>query len=183
MRFAAAWTGVVALAACGFAAPSVSAASQRDAVGCALGDCDIPWAWDDDRLPPPENPPYPQGFVLTVQVPPDGRATGNGERPLSRYPQIAEALGRCWDPSAVVGDRHWGAITVRVSFKRNGSVNGVPRITYVDRLADKSVDADLRRSLLAALARCAPLPFSGSLGGAVAGQIFTIRFVQKGNQA
>lgn len=183
MRVGAAWIGALLLATDGLAASPVSAASQRGAVGCALGDCDIPWAWDDDRLPPPVDPPYPQGFVLTVQVPPDGSASGGGERPLSRYPQIAETLGRCWDPSAVVGDRHWGAITLRVSFKRDGSVNGVPRITYVDRLADKSVDADLRRSLLSALAHCAPLPFSGSLGGAVAGQIFTIRFVQKGNQA
>ena len=145
---------------------------------CILGPCTIPWAWDDNELPAPEAPPYPQGFVLTVQVPPVGSGPASGR--LNRYAAVADALGRCWDPSAEVGGRHWGAVTLRLSFKRDGSVNGVPRVTYVDRLADRSVDADLRRSLTAALDRCTPLPFSPSLGNAIAGQIFSIRFIQRG---
>lgn len=164
----------------GLAAFPALASHDRGPVDCPGGDCDIPWAWDDNRLPSQDNPPLPEGFVLTVQVPPAAPSAPAPQGGLSRYPQVADALGRCWDPSDVVGDRHWGAITVRVSFKRDGSVNGVPRITYVDRLADRSIDADLRRSLLSALGRCTPLPFSGSLGRAIAGQIFTIRFVQKG---
>ncbi len=172
--------GAALVLAAGLAGPPASASQQRNAVDCALGFCDIPWAWDDNRPPVPDDPPLPEGFALTVQVPRAPASPRPVSARLDRYPQIADFLGRCWDPGSVVGDHHWGAITVRVSFKRDGSVNGLPRITYVDRLADKSVDADLRRSLLAALAQCTPLPLSGPLGQAIAGQIFTIRFVQKG---
>ena len=162
-------------------AGAVPAAGRRDALTCPAGFCDVPWAWDDNRIPPAEPLPYPQGFALTVLVPPGPRAQAVAARlPLDRYGQVADALARCWDPSAAVGDKHWGAVTVRVSFKRDGSVNGVPRITYVDPLVDRSATADLRASLLSALSRCAPLPFTASLGGAIAGQVFTIRFVQKG---
>ena len=180
MRRAPEAFGAALLAAAYLAGPSASASQHRNAVDCDLGGCDIPWAWDDNRTPPPENSPYPQGFALTVQVPP---AVANMPMSLparlDRYPQVADALSRCWDPT-FVGDHHWGAITVRVSFKSDGTVNGEPRITYVDHLADRSIEAGLRHSLLASLAQCTPLPFSASLGRAVAGQIFTIRFVQRG---
>ncbi len=155
------------------------AGHRRVAPTCPDGACDIPWAWDDNGVPPAEEPPYPHGFALTVPVPPRPQPVA-ARNAINRYTEVAEAIGRCWDPSAAVGNRHWGAITVRVSFKRDGSVYGVPRITYVDPLADKSAAADLRASLLQALARCAPLPFTPALGSAIAGEVFTIRFIQKG---
>ena len=167
--------GIAGVAALAAALPPAAPAFARHL--CRYGDCALPWGWDDEPAPPVE-PSYPQGFVLTIQMPP-----GPARRPgsvLNRYPEIGAALSACWDPSAAVGGARWGAITLRVSFKRDGSVNGIPKIVYVAGEADKSVDADLRRSLLEALAHCTPLALSPSLGQAIAGQIFAIRFTQRG---
>ena len=156
---------------------SPAVASHRHCRYCE----DIPWQWNDNESPSSENPPLPEGFVLTVPVPMDRqRAVAAPITNLSRYRDVADALARCWDPTSAVGDRPWGEVTLRVSFRRDGRINGIPRIVYGPHSADQRDIAEVRQSLLSALSRCSPLHFSPSLGNAVAGQIFAIRFVQQG---
>lgn len=138
---------------------------------------DLPFQWDLGRAPSVGNVPYPEGFALTVPVGPDEQPAKTA--PLDRYVDVAHALGRCWS-SALAGGR-WTDATLRVSFKRDGAVNGVPRVVHVSDAADRQTESGVRTSLLQALTHCAPLPFSPSLGKAVAGQIFAIRFVQTRN--
>ena len=118
-------------------------------------------------------PPLAHGFELTVRV-------GAGARfsvpaTLARYFDVGQALGACFVPPGGLG---WGAITLRVSFRRDGSVFGDPRIPYSDADSPEQ-KTELARSLLAALKRCTPLPLSPSLGGAIAGEIFAIRFIHQ----
>lgn len=139
---------------------------------------DIPFQWDFGRAPSFGDIPYPEGFALTVPVGPDEQLAARSGS-LDRYVDVANALGRCWS-SALAGG-HWTDATLRVSFKRDGAVNGVPRVVHVSNAADAQTESGVRNSLLQALTHCAPLPFSPSLGKAVAGQIFAIRFVQTRN--
>ena len=171
---AAATCGAAVLALAAAAVPARTGASAQE-WNCPYCD-DVPWGWDDNELPPADNPPLPQGFALTVPIPVRGPAAAT----LDRYGQVGEALGRCWDPAAAVGPRRWGATTLRVSFKRDGTVNGVPRVVYVADSADPEARSGVRSSLLAALDQCTPLHVSPSLGQAIAGQIFAIRFIQQG---
>ncbi len=155
-------------------------------------DCDdipfqdyIPFQWDWDggapeSAPPSSEVPYPQGFVLTVPVTP-GSASAQPRDTLNRYVEVGAALGRCWSGLLEPADAHWQDLTLRVSFKRDGTVNGIPRIVHVSDPADPQADARGRASLLSALGHCTPLPLSPSLGRAIAGQIFAIRFVQQRN--
>lgn len=148
-------------------------------------DCDgpdtmgIPFQWEDGAQAPPEIAPYPQGFALTVPVTPGLSPPGDAGRSLDRYVEVAAAIGRCWSPLLEAADARWRDVTLRVSFRRDGSVNGVPRIVHVSAPADPEATDRGRRSLLAALGQCTPLAFSPSLGRAIAGQIFAIRFVQQ----
>jgi hypothetical protein len=68
-------------------------------------------------------------------------------------------------------------MTVRFSFKRSGEIIGTPRLTF----ATAGVTADTRATYLkaidASLAGCAPLKFTGGLGGALAGRPIAIRYV------
>ncbi len=98
---------------------------------------------------------------------------------LETLREIAPALAKCWRPPAVEGV---GEVTVRLSFDRRGAIIGAPRISY-SRAVGPEQQRRLKDSLLAALARCAPLPVSPGLGAAIAGRIFAIRFIvaaQKG---
>ena len=63
-----------------------------------------------------------------------------------------------------------------VAFRRDGRVLGEPRITYRSPGPDEARE-DLRRSVLAAVNRCASLAFSPSFGQAIAGRPVAIRFV------
>ncbi|MBE7219438.1 MAG: hypothetical protein INR64_13265 [Caulobacteraceae bacterium] len=126
--------------------------------------------------------PYPQGFVLDV---PTATADGPGSalaRPVAKlntYRSVADALGRCWRPPATFAGQRWTTITLRVSFKRDGSVNGSPRIPYADPGLTADARSGLNQSLTAALQRCTPLDLTPGLGSAIAGQIFALRFIEQ----
>ena len=122
---------------------------------------------------PFSQPPLPGGFILTVPV--GAGQTFAVPATLNRYVDVGQALGQCFP--APEGPT-WASITLRVSFKRDGSVFGLPRIPYSDA-GTAEQKSDLAHSLLAGLKRCTPLPLSRSLGAAVAGEIFAIRFIHQ----
>jgi len=149
------------------ALPSGAAAARR--VHPAPGREDLPV----DRGPALFATAAAGGFILTVPV--GAGQTFAAPATLNRYVDVGQALGRCFP--APEGPT-WGSITLRVSFKRDGSVFGLPRISYSDT-GTAEQKSDLAHSLLAGLKRCTPLPLSPSLGAAVAGEIFAIRFIHQ----
>ena len=122
----------------------------------------------------PDNlPAFSHGFHLSVTV---GAGQSFAVPPtLGRFAEVGPALGRCF---TIPTDFAWGSVTLRVSFRRDGSVFGEPRVPYSDAATADQKSA-LARSLLDGLKRCAPLPLSPSLGAAVAGEIFAIRFIHE----
>ena len=104
-------------------------------------------------------------FIATVQ---QGRSFAG---PVNDLHGIAPAIAACWHPP------HEGdAVTLRLSFRRDGSVIGRPRITY-SQASGGDGGADLANSIFTALADCTPLPLTPQLGAAIAGRVFLIRFV------
>ncbi|GGK46176.1 hypothetical protein [Salinarimonas ramus] len=103
---------------------------------------------------------------------PAARAQSDG--PIDTLHGLVPALTRCWDaPAGTQGH----AVTVRLSLKRDGSLNGEPRITHSELPGDAATGRLFVASVLAALARCLPAPITDGLGGAIAGRPFTLRFV------
>ena len=105
-------------------------------------------------------PSLPHGFELTEEV------GGNGPRPavpatLNRFTEIGQALGACFAPLASAS---WASATLRISFKRDGSVFGQPLLPYIDADSEQQ-KSDLARSLDAALKTCTPLHLSPSPRG------------------
>ncbi len=124
---------------------------------------------NEDQLAAPV--PLSHGFHLTVPI--DNKPKAPPQ--LNRAYEVGRALGACWTPPL---DLNWTIITLRLSFKRDGSVNGEPRIPFSDA-GSAQQNSDLAHSLLAALKSCTPLPFSPSLGSAIAGEIFAISFTHQ----
>ena len=85
---------------------------------------------------------------------------------------IVRSIARCWHPPHE-GDE----ITLRMSFRRDGSIFGKPRITYMKADGGADGEAALATSIYDAIAICSPLRFTPSLGAAIAGRTFLIRFV------
>jgi len=95
--------------------------------------------------------------------------------PLNTLLDIRDAIRGCWKWPPASEVRQGMELTIRLSFKRSGEIFGA-KLTYETR----DVSDDERRMyygvLLDALKLCSPLPFSPSLGEAVAGRPFIFRF-------
>ena len=92
--------------------------------------------------------------------------------PVDLPRDVASAIAACWH-----APREGDEITFRTSFKRDGSIFGKPRITYMRSAAGADGNADLANSLLDAIKACNPLPFTPRLGAAIAGRVFLIRLI------
>jgi hypothetical protein len=92
---------------------------------------------------------------------------------------IKEAFARfrtCWKPPPASSANPDVEITAIVTFRRDGSIFGRPKITYESENATDNDRLLYRIAVMEALQRCTPMPFTEGMGGAVAGRPFAIRF-------
>jgi hypothetical protein len=101
-------------------------------------------------------------------------ARAEGER-LNTLRDIFITLQRCFKPPPT-SQANPIDITVIVSFTRDGAILGHPRISFESEKASDNDRLQYRLAAMEALQRCAPLPFTEALGGAVAGRPFAIPF-------
>ncbi len=124
--------------------------------------------------------PYGENLQLTIQsVPPhdDAQKYVRPDHDLDTIGDLFAELRSCWSPPPVDAAQAGMQMTVRFSFKRDGGIIAVPRMTF----ATSGVSADIRDTYLkainASLDACVPLKFTGNLGGALAGRPIAIRYV------
>jgi hypothetical protein len=72
-------------------------------------------------------------------------------------------------------------ITVMLSFRRNGEIFG-GQVTYQSPNVSEQERAVYAAALAATIKRCSPLPLSDSLGGAIAGRLFSFHFIDHRKQ-
>jgi hypothetical protein len=97
------------------------------------------------------------------------------DKPVNTIKDVFERLGTCWKPPPAAQAKAMD-ITIIVSFNRSGAIMGRPRITYESAEADDNDRLAYRVAVMEALQRCTPMPFTESMGGAVAGHPFAIKF-------
>jgi hypothetical protein len=85
-------------------------------------------------------------------------------------------LRTCWKPPPASRANPGIAITVIVSFTRNGDILGHPKITYESEQATDNDRLMYRIAVMEALQRCTPMPFTEGMAGAVAGRPFAVQF-------
>ncbi len=91
--------------------------------------------------------------------------------PVDFPPEVGPSIAACWR-APHPGDQ----ITVQLSFRRDGSIFGKPRVNYVNPMNGSSTQA-LAKSIFKAIDACLPLQFTPRLAANIAGQVFVIRFV------
>jgi hypothetical protein len=94
---------------------------------------------------------------------------------LDTIKDIVTRLHGCWKPPPLSRANPMD-ITVIVSFNREGSILGHPRITFESEHASDNDRLQYRIAVMETLQRCTPLPFTEGLGGAVAGRRFAVPF-------
>jgi hypothetical protein len=125
---------------------------------------------------------YPTGenLQLTIETVPSQDDAAKYVRPDHDLDTIADLfaeLRSCWSPPPADTASKDMQMSVRFSFKRSGEIIASPRLTF----ATPGVSADTRatyfKAITASLDGCAPLKFTGGLGGAIAGRPIAIRYV------
>ena len=95
--------------------------------------------------------------------------------PAASLPELWWALGVCAQVTGVPAGASGSEVIVMFSLKRDGSLLGLPRITYSHLFGD----ADTQRAFVAAaltmVAGCLPVEITDGLGGAVAGRPLRLR--------
>jgi hypothetical protein len=125
---------------------------------------------------------YPPGQDLRLTIRSRNAADGRrGEGSINTLRELFAALRACWRPPAADQARPGMELTVRFSFKRDGSLLGTPRFTYMSRAATPEQRDLYRRAVLDSLSACAPYPLTRGLGGAVAGRPIVIRYIDDRN--
>ena len=119
-------------------------------------------------------------WVAMGAMAPFSPALATGSPAIDSLRHIGPALFACWRTPGEVGDFE---VRVRLSFRRDGSVIGRPRVVFSRFLGGEAEQRIIVRAIADALAACTPVRFSPSLGGAVAGRIFTFRFAPPSRRA
>lgn len=87
--------------------------------------------------------------------------------------EMWDALARCWQPPAGSAGLE---VTVRFSLKRDGSLNGEPRITWLKEGGTDGQRQAFVASVFRALETVLPIPLTESMGNVTAGRPMTMRF-------
>jgi hypothetical protein len=101
--------------------------------------------------------------------------------PVHTLQDLSAAFAGCWSPPPADSERSPVDLTFQVSFKRSGELFGKPRaINFARQVTDKEREV-YYRAVAEAVERCAKMPFTESMGGAVAGQPFRVNFLDRRN--
>jgi hypothetical protein len=104
-------------------------------------------------------------------------ASGAHADPANSLHDLRQALGDCARHAQVAPEAAGSEITVLFTLKRDGSLQGKPRITYSRLIGDGIDQQAFVSALLSAIASCFPLPVTEGLGGAIAGRPIRFRLV------
>lgn len=124
--------------------------------------------------------PYRENLQLTIEsVPPQDQAAKyrKPDHDLDTIGDLFAALRSCWSPPPAETSREGMQMSVRFSFKRSGEIIAAPRLTFATSGAPADTRAIYLKAINASLDACAPLKFTGGLGGALAGRPIAIRYV------
>ncbi len=111
-------------------------------------------------------------FSALITLSGSGSWASQGKPPVYTPHDLFTALNRCWMPPPVELAKQGAEITVRASFRRDGTVIGQPRVAYFSHGVPEFAKNAYRHAIQQTFKRCEPFNFSGEFGAAFAGRIF-----------
>jgi hypothetical protein len=102
--------------------------------------------------------------------------------PASTLNGLWQLLGSCSQSVGRPAGSAGSEVTVLFSIKRDGSLQGQPRITHSKLVGDDASQKGFLAGVLGSIARCFPLSITDGLGGAVAGRPLRLRVVNRARE-
>jgi len=124
---------------------------------------------------------HAQGMVLQIEIRDDNTRPIRPHGAVNTLQDFMTALAACWSPPPLNARRQPLDLTFQVSFKRSGELFGKPRVVNFARSVTDEERQLYYTAVAEAVDRCVPMPFTESMGGAVAGRTFRINFLDRRN--
>ena len=122
-----------------------------------------------------------QGTILQIEITRSNLNPVRPTAPVRTLQDLSAAFAGCWSPPPPDSERAPVDLTFQVSFKRSGELFGKPRaIHFARQVTDKEREV-YYRAVAEAVGRCAQMPFTEAMGGAVAGRPFRVNFLDRRN--
>jgi hypothetical protein len=122
--------------------------------------------------------PFNEVPVLRVQGHTGPSEPLDRDHPAGRINEMGPLLSQCLELPPTDEARDGMRVTLKLAFKRDGSLLAPPRFTYITHNAPTDVKQVYREAALAMLDRCTPLPITEELGKAIAGRPFVIPIIE-----
>ena len=122
-----------------------------------------------------------QRTTLAIEIRGTNANPARPTAPVNNLQELSAALAACWSPPPA--DRERGPVDVifQVSFKRSGELFGKPRIVEFVRPVTPEERGRYYAAVAEAIDRCSQMPFTEKMGGAVAGRVFRVNFIDLRN--
>ena len=120
-------------------------------------------------------------WVVVQNAAPERQQRGQSIAPVNTIAEVFAAFRTCWRGPPEEMSRPGTEITIRFSFRRDGTMIGSPHLTFQTELTSEQRRAYFT-AVSEALDRCLPLPLTPSFSEAIAGHPFVFRFVDDRNQ-
>ena len=124
---------------------------------------------------------HAQGMVLQIEIRNDNTRPIRPHGAVNTLQDFMTALAACWSPPPLDARRQPLDLTFQVSFKRSGELFGKPRVVNFARSVTDEERQLYYTAVAEAVDRCVPMPFTESMGGAVAGRTFRVNFLDRRN--
>ncbi len=115
--------------------------------------------------------------LLILAAPPGAKA-----EPASTLAALWQRLGACSQAVGGSAESAGSEVTVLFSIKRDGSLQGQPRITHASLKGDDAARKAFLAEALRGIARCFPLAITDGLGGAIAGRPLRLRVMNRARE-
>ncbi|WP_054313629.1 hypothetical protein [Mesorhizobium sp. 1M-11] len=111
------------------------------------------------------------GIALAALV--IGQSAGElAAEPLNTMDDVGSALQNCWNPPSGAAK---GSVTLQFSFKRDGSLIGLPKATSIRVDGDADQRKQFVQAATDAVQKCVPLALAPKLADGMAGTVFTLQ--------
>jgi hypothetical protein len=127
---------------------------------------------------------FPLGENLQLSIESSGRndqassdPDGDGRHKVDNIHEMFATLRACWQPPPADEAHEGMQMSVRLSFRSDGTLKGEPRVTYVAPDTPPDTRQAYQQAIKASLDRCTPMPFTRGMSGAIAGRPIAIRFI------
>ena len=123
-----------------------------------------------------------QFHTLGISIYPSHPAPSRPKNPVNTIKEFAWAFAGCWSPPPLDPGRQPIDVIFRVSFKRSGELLGKPPFVEFVQQVTEQERGRYYQAVAEAIERCSQMPFTDSMGGAVAGRVFRINFIDMRNR-